>query len=93
MHEMLQLMPQDRDSETGSYTDSGRGPSEEGENSHQPHLETQLVDNNKSKLFRVKGMNYPKLPLPTYIHMRIKKEFQSLPIQFTLHTVKRLINT
>ena len=51
MHEMLQLMPQDRDSETGSYTDSGRGPSEEGENSHQPHLETQLVDNNKSKLF------------------------------------------
>ena len=48
MHEMLQLMPQDRDSETGSYTDSGRGPSEEGENSHPPHLETQLVDNNKS---------------------------------------------
>ena len=43
------------------------GPSEEGENSHQPHLETQLVDNNKSKLFRVQGVDYPKLPLPTYI--------------------------
>lgn len=61
MHEMLQLMPQDRDSESGSYTDSGRGPSEEGENSHgaapashtpappPSQLETQLVDNNKSK--------------------------------------------
>ena len=72
MHEMLQLMPQDRDSETGSYTDSGRGPSEEGENSHQPHLETQLVDNNKSKLFRVHRVDYPKLappPLILYIHI------------------------
>ena len=67
MHEMLQLMPQDRDSETGSYTDSGRGPSEEGENSHQPHLETQLVDNNKSKLFRVQDMDYPKLA-PPYLY-------------------------
>lgn len=33
MHEMLQLLQQDGgDSETGSYTDSGRGPSEEGDN-------------------------------------------------------------
>ena len=35
MHEMLQLLQQDgADSETGSYTDSGRGPSEEGDNAN-----------------------------------------------------------
>ena len=33
MHEMLHLLPRDKDSESGSYTDSGRGPSEEGDNS------------------------------------------------------------
>ncbi len=33
MHEMLHLLPHDKDSESGSYTDSGRGPSEEGDNS------------------------------------------------------------
>ncbi len=67
-------MPQDRDSESGSYTDSGRGPSEEGENAaahppHNPaaHAETQLVDNNKSAssactdLSVVLGTNCPQV--------------------------------
>ena len=37
MHEMLHLLPHDKDSESGSYTDSGRGPSEEGDNSLDRH--------------------------------------------------------
>ena len=50
MHEMLQLLHQDVDSETGSYTDSGRGPSEEGDNNaHGNTLETHLGAESKSK--------------------------------------------
>ena len=50
MHEMLQLLHQDVDSETGSYTDSGRGPSEEGDNNaHGNTLETHLGPDNKGK--------------------------------------------
>ena len=86
-------MPQDRDSETGSYTDSGRGPSEEGENSHQPHLETQLVDNNKSKLFRVQGVDYPKLGPLLILYMSIRRRSGLCPYSSPFMESKWLINT
>lgn len=54
MHEMLQLLHQDVDSETGSYTDSGRGPSEEGDNNaHGNTLETHLGAETKSRSNRL----------------------------------------
>ena len=38
VHEMLEILRQEQDSENDSYTDSGRGPSEEGDghNRHSP---------------------------------------------------------
>ena len=51
MHEMLQLLHQDGDSETGSYTDSGRGPSEEGDNgTHTTPLDQPPADDSKGKM-------------------------------------------
>ncbi len=47
MHEMLQLLPKDPDSESGSYTDSGHGQSEEGEILQQ--AEKKMLGNNASK--------------------------------------------
>ncbi len=47
MHEMLQLLPKDPDSESGSYTDSGHGHSEEGEILQQ--AEKKILGSNSSK--------------------------------------------
>ena len=46
MHEMLQMFGRDKDSETGSFTDSGRGPSEEGDTRPSP-LDPKLNDDHK----------------------------------------------
>ena len=47
MHEMLQILGKDKDSETGSVTDSGRGPSEEGDTSRPSPLDPNLSDDLK----------------------------------------------
>ena len=53
MHEMLQMFGRDKDSETGSFTDSGRGPSEEGDTRPSP-LDPKLNDDHKGIVHRIR---------------------------------------
>ena len=49
MAEVLQMLSREHDSETGSITDSGRGPSEEGDNNRPSPLDPHLNDDHKGE--------------------------------------------